>query len=346
MKVIQVGIGGMGDTWLQTVLASPEVEYAALVEINDATAQAQAARYNLDPAIIYHTLDQALANVSAGGVIDVTPPQFHRQVAETAMRAGIPVLSEKPLADTLEAAMAIVRTSNETGVLHMVAQNRRYGIPILTAKQVLQSGILGKIGAVNVEFYKSPHFGGFRDTMPYPLIIDMAIHQFDLMRYFLNSDATSVFGRSWNPAWSWFEGDASAALLLNFGGIPVAFEGSWCATGVTTAWNGHWRFDCEHGVLLLRDDQVFVQMRQVESPQEGKDFYETTFAELTLIEPARPQYANQAALLHEFYQAVTSGHKPGTICQDNLQSLAIVFSAIRSFQTGNNVRVAEMLKGI
>jgi predicted dehydrogenase len=253
MKVIQVGIGGMGNTWLTTVLPSAEVEYAALVEVNETIARQQAEKYGLDPGLIFRSLPEALAAVSAEGVIDVTPPAFHRQISTLALEAGLPVLSEKPLANTLADASAIVEKANETGILHIVAQNYRYHVPVQTLKGVLASGEFGRAGSVTVEFFKGPHFGGFREEMAQPLIIDMAIHHFDLMRFFLESEPVSVFGRSWNPPWSWYKGDASASVSLQFAnGVRVAYNGSWCSTGQETPWNANWRFECERGVVTLQ----------------------------------------------------------------------------------------------
>src|SRR5207247_4890068 len=121
---------------------------------------------------------------------------------------------------------------------------------------------LGGVASVSVQFFKGPHFGGFREEMPYPLIIDMAIHHFDMMRFFLGRDATSVYGRSWNPPWSWYRGDASAAVTLKFGGdVVVSYNGSWCSVGMETPWNANWRFECENGVLVFQDDQVYRQLR-------------------------------------------------------------------------------------
>ena len=62
MKVIQVGIGGMGNTWLNAVLRSPQVEFAGFVEIDGEIARAQAAAYQLDPSLIFQSLPEALAN--------------------------------------------------------------------------------------------------------------------------------------------------------------------------------------------------------------------------------------------------------------------------------------------
>ncbi|MCB0087723.1 MAG: Gfo/Idh/MocA family oxidoreductase, partial [Caldilineaceae bacterium] len=87
MKVIQVGMGGMGNAWLNAVTASPNVTYAGFVEVNDAIAEAQAGKYGLDGGVIFQTLTEALDRVEADGVINVTPPQFHKAVSVAALEA-------------------------------------------------------------------------------------------------------------------------------------------------------------------------------------------------------------------------------------------------------------------
>lgn len=326
MKVIQVGIGGMGNAWLNAVLKSPNVTYAGFVEVSDAIAGEQAKKYNLDGSLIFQSLHEALQRVQADGVINVTPPQFHKAVSITALEAGVPVLSEKPLASTRQEALDIVAAADRTGVLHLVTQNYRYKPPIQTLKQALTSGAMGEIGAVHVEFFKGPHFGGFREEMPYPLIIDMSIHHFDLMRFFLGSDPMTVFGRSWNPAWSWFKGDASAAVLLNFAnGITVSYDGSWCSQGRETDWNANWRFECSQGIVAMVNSQVYIQ---------------ATGQEPVLQETVQMERSDQAYLLQEFYEAVTQGRQPVTTCQDNIKSLGIVFDVVQSFETGQVVKSA------
>lgn len=344
MKVIQIGLGGMGNTWLKTVLASPEVEYAGFVEINPAIARQQAEQYGLDARLIFKSLPAALAAVVAEGVINVTPPAFHREISLMALEAGRPVLSEKPLADTMAAARDIVKKADETGVLHMVTQNYRYHAPVQTLKQVLRGGKLGRIGAVTVEFFKGPHFGGFREEMAYPLIIDMAIHHFDLMRFLVESEPVSIYGRSWNPPWSWYQGDASAAVLLQFANqVVISYNGSWCSTGKETTWNGNWRFEGEHGVAWLQDDQVYLQLKGT-APKNPGSYWHFDHEAVRLIEPAPLENTAQAYLLHEFYLAVTQGIAPTTTCQDNIKSLAMVFDTIKSFETSSVVRFGESLE--
>ncbi len=160
--------------------------------------------------------------------------------------------------------------------------------------------------------------------MPYPLIIDMAIHHFDLMRFFLGRDPVALYGRSWNPPWSWFKGDTSAAVTLEFGDdVVVSYNASWCSQGQPTPWNANWRFECVEGVVALTDDQVTTQRPD---------------GELVSISTLEPERLGQAYLLHEFYEAVMLGKPPRTTCQDNIKSLGIVFDVIQSFKSGAVVR--------
>lgn len=330
MRVIQVGIGGMGNRWLEVVRESPDVEFAGFVEINEDVAARQSEKHGLDSRTIFRSLPEALEALRADGidgVIDVTPPQFHREVAFTAMDAGLPVLSEKPLSNTLSDAKAIVAHSNETGILHMVAQNYRYSPQAQTLKQVLDSGIIGGLGAVTINFFKGPHFGGFREIMPYPLIIDMAIHHFDMVRFFTDSEPSSVYGRSWNPGWSWAKGDSSAAVSLELNnGVRVTYTGSWVAMGAGTAWNGDWRFDCKYGVLSMASDQISLV-----KALDG--VFDSSAGEVEQVALTQPPLTAQAYLLDEFYQAVTQGKQPATTCQDNIRSLALIFDIVQSFET-------------
>ncbi|MCA9889001.1 MAG: Gfo/Idh/MocA family oxidoreductase [Anaerolineae bacterium] len=324
MKVIQVGIGGMGNAWLKAVSRSDVVEFAGFVEISDEIAAVQVDAYNLNPATIFKSLPQALAALGpVDGIINVTPPQFHKDVTLAALDAGIPVLTEKPLAGTLADAQAMLAKANETGILLTVAQNYRCSAVARTVKKILDSGELGAIGAVDVRFFKGPHFGGFREEMRHPLIIDMAIHHFDMMRYFLDSSPASIYGRSWNPPWSWFSGDASAAVNMCFqNDIIATYTGSWVAQGVETPWNANWRFDCANGVLTIVDDRVYVQMLGEAMPP------------INLLSVERQ---GQDYLLHDFYEAVTSSQPTIAPAQDNIHTVEMVFAVVDACDTGQTI---------
>lgn len=336
MRVIQVGIGGMGSAWLNAVQRSPQVEFAGFVEINPEIARAQAQAYSLDESRIFNSLPGAMEQVDADAVINITPPQFHREVTVMALEAGLPVLQEKPLAGTLEEARAIAAAADDAGVLCSVAQNYRYRPLTQTVKRVLDNGELGAVAAVAVEFYKGPHFGGFREEMPHPLIVDMSIHHFDMMRLFLGSDARTIQARSWNPPWSWFAGDASASAQIGFAnGVQVAYTGSWCSQALETSWNANWRFECERGVLLAQDDRVTIQrLLRVNEGARGLANMHAEPEEVPLIEMERE---GQDYLLQEFYEAVTKGKQTATTAQDNIRTMDLVFGVVRACDSGQPV---------
>ena len=336
MKVIQVGIGGMGNTWLGALQRSPSIEAAGYVEIDDDIARAQAAAYNLDGALIFPSLAAALEAVETDAVINVTPPEIHREICVSALEAGIPVLTEKPLAGNLEDARAIVAAADATGMLCGVAQNYRYRPLTQTIKAILASGELGAVGSLRAEFFRGPHFGGFREEMPHPLLIDMSIHHFDLMRLFLDSDALSISARSWNPPWSWFKGDASAAAQIEFAnGVQASYTGSWCSQALETSWNADWRFDCARGALLVEDDRVYVQ--QLLSANEGARGAASLHDEMREIPLVRMERESQDYLLQEFYEAVTQGKPVSTRAQDNIHTMEFVFGVVEACDSGGSV---------
>ena len=77
--------------------------------------------------------------------------------------------------------------------------------------------------------------------MPYLLIIDMAIHHFDMIRYFLGLNPLSVFGRSWNPSWSWYKGDAACSLITEIEkGVVASYCASFASKRQETSWNADW----------------------------------------------------------------------------------------------------------
>ena len=338
MRVIQVGIGGMGNTWLGAVQRSPQVEFAGVVEIDDEIARAQAAAYHLDPALVFQAMPEALETVEADAVINVTPPEVHREICVGALEAGLPVLTEKPLAGNLEDARAIVAAADATGVDCIVAQNYRYRPLTQTIKAILASGELGAVAAVSCEFYRGPHFGGFREEMPHPLIIDMSIHHFDLMRFFLGSDAMAIRARSWNPPWSWFAGDASAAALIEFGnGVQASYTGSWCSQALETSWNADWRFECERGVLLAQDDRLYAQrLLSVKEGARGLASAHDDKREIPLVSMERE---GQDYLLQEFLEAVTTGAATATTAQDNIHTMEFVFGVVEACDSGGLINL-------
>ena len=131
-------------------------------------------------------------------MVDVTIPEAHHDVTIQALGLGIPVLGEKPMAASMAQAREMVAASEKAGKLYMVSQSRRYDGRIHAYRKLIAEN-LGALGILNSDFYIGAHFGGFRDEMDSPLILDMAIHTFDAARYLCDSDPSCGLLRRVQP---------------------------------------------------------------------------------------------------------------------------------------------------
>jgi predicted dehydrogenase len=165
---------------------------------------------------------------SADAVVNVTIPAAHHPVNIEALFEGLPVLCEKPVAPTVAEALSLAAAAEVSGQLLMISQSRRYFRALTEFKTQTQD--LGNMGVVTCNFFKAPHFGGFREQMEHVLLLDMAIHPFDVVRYLLEQDPVSVYCEEFNPSWSWYAGNAAATAVFEMdGGTRFIYTGSWCS---------------------------------------------------------------------------------------------------------------------
>ena len=108
-KMIQVGTGGRGREWckveLQPSIRRGEIEVVAAVDISvDALKNAQA-YLGLENNQCYVDLQKAFDENHADFCTIVVPPTFHEDVVDMALSHGMHILSEKPIADTIEGSI-------------------------------------------------------------------------------------------------------------------------------------------------------------------------------------------------------------------------------------------------
>lgn len=327
IKIIQVGAGAMGRLWLDVLAGSADVELVGLVDIDLSAAQLSAAGAGLPDVALARSLPELLDRVAADAVLNVTVPEAHAEVSTTALLHGLAVLCEKPLADTLAAALSMIAAAEVGGRLLMVSQSRRYWRNLDALRG--QIARLGQLGLVQCSFFKAPHFGGFREEMAYPLLGDMAIHQFDLARELIGTEPVSVSCESFNPSGSWYAGDAAANVAVDFAdGTRFVFTGSWCSPGLETSWNGSWRISAAGGTALWDGDYA-----PVAQTADGEQI------------PAEPGTGPEqiAGSLAEFVNALRTGVAPSGEAHSNVMSLAMVEGAIMSAQTRRVVVLGDLL---
>jgi predicted dehydrogenase len=330
LKVVLVGAGNMGRHWLDVITETPEVELVGLVDLDLELARRAVSERGLD-IVVGPSVATVAAESGAQAVIDVTVPPAHHAVNTEALFAGLPVLCEKPIAPTVAETLSLAAAAEVTGQLLMTSQSRRYYPVLAELKDAIAT--LGEIGVVTTEFFKAPHFGGFRDEMAHPLLVDMAIHAFDVSRYLLDDDPVRVDCRTFNPGWSWYRGDAAATAVFEFaGGTRYTFTGSWCSPGLETSWNGRWRISGAEGSALW----------------DGEGHPDVGYADGRAASPSRGAGAASvrpeiAGALDEFVDALRTGRTPSGDVHSNVFSLAMVEGAVLSAERAETVELARVL---
>ncbi len=332
MRFIQVGAGGFGKVWLQVLPRNRTATLEALVDIDEAALRAAAEQVGLPPERCFTDYREAFRRVRADAALCIVPPDRHSEVALAAFESGLHVLSEKPLADTMPAAMGMVTEAEAAGRTLMVSQNYRFRSWVRTMRYLVESGQFGQAEDVLVRFAKAPRFeGSFRLKMEHPLVKDMSIHHFDLMRAVTGREPLSVYATTWKPSWSWFDHDPCAAAVFEFeGGLKVLYHGSWVARGRETTWDGDWHVECAGAALELRGEEVHIV--PADHPEQDG----------TISLQKMPCEGQDYSLL-EFQHAVMDGRPPETSGRDNLRSLAMVFATAESARRGEPVRIDEVL---
>lgn len=329
VRVVLVGAGNMGRAWFTTLMQSDDVDLVGLVDLNTELAHRLVADEGTPSIVVGTSLADVGKETAGNAVVNVTVPAAHYPVSVEALFAGLPVLCEKPIAPTLAEGLALAAASEAAGQLLMTSQSRRY-FRVLAEFRAHISRLV-PVGILTTEFYKAPHFGGFRETMEQPLLIDMAIHAFDAARYLLDSEPLAVTCESFNPSWSWYAGDAAAVATFEFEhGARYVYQGSWCSPGQETNWNGRWRASGARGTATW-DGESSPHSEGEQGGHIGSD-------------PQYPDAEEIAGSLAEFVAALRTGQRPSGEVHGNIRSLAMVEAAVLSAQTHTRISIDAHLE--
>jgi predicted dehydrogenase len=344
VRVVQVGAGGMGRAWLRLLGESADVELAGVVDLNPQAARDALTDLGLGGVPVGTSLTELAGAVGAQAVVNVTVPAAHHPVNVEAHFLGLPVLCEKPAAATVAEALSLAAVAEATGQLLMISQSRRYFRTLAAFKR--QADRLGEIGLMTCDFFKAPHFGGFREEMEHVLLVDMAIHAFDAARYLLGQNPVSVYCEEFNPGWSWYAGDAAATAVFEMdGGTRFVYTGSWCADGLETSWNGSWRVNGANGTAAWDGAAApvaeHVAGAGTVADDGGRPGSASSSPDSLVAEGGTPEEI--AGALAEFVRSLRTGEVPSGEIHANVLSLAMVEAAVKSSQTGQKVLIRDVL---
>ncbi len=257
LRIGLVGCGGIGGvharSWAQ--VEGADVVAACDVDLERASATA--------PRAFSHW-DEMLAEVDLDAVDICTPPHLHAPAALAAIKAGKPVLCEKPLARNPAEARRIFDAAAEAGSLLVTAFCHRFHPPVEWVKSQIDAGSLGRIlmfrnrfgtrfKGVEDKWFSNPEIAGGGALM------DTSIHSVDLFRFLVGEvETASALTSTFSPNILGLEDSAAMLLRAESGAIGV-IEASWmtpCSANVVEIYGelGAAVIDYDTGVTRVRHD--------------------------------------------------------------------------------------------
>jgi scyllo-inositol 2-dehydrogenase (NAD+) len=189
-----IGLGRMGRVYAYHT--ARQIEGAALVAVADPNREVIDQFASQVPGVqVFTNCHDLLVNPQVEAVIIASPTSTHRDVVIEAAQSGKAIFCEKPIALTLKATDEIIDAINKAGVLLQVGFMRRFDRAYAEAKRKIDAGVIGhpvtirSIGRdpyrTSLEFANPSVSGG--------LIVDMAIHDFDSIRWLMADEIQRVY---------------------------------------------------------------------------------------------------------------------------------------------------------
>jgi len=287
-----------------------DVEVAAIAD-PDAAARASASRW-FPRARIHSDFRELLHHGRVDAVVVCLPSALHAEAAVAALRSGVHLYLEKPLATRLDEARGVLETARSSESVAVMGFNYRFNAHLESARRTVASGELGALALVRSVFATAPralpdwkrqraHGGG--------ALLDLASHHVDLLPHLLGRSIRSVAARIWSER----SEDDSAALELRLDGdLPVQSFFS------TAAFDAD-RFEFHGTARSLRVDRLrpTTLRDRVFAPRRERSF---ELALARFVGAARAPGPQRGAA--------------GASLADGLRSLEVVLAAEESARTG------------
>jgi len=215
LKAAVIGVGNMGRNHVRVYAEMEDVELVAVADPDETAAQRAIHGYRVEK--LYTDYREMLDREKPDIVSVVVPTQHHSEVACEAISRGIHVLVEKPLALTQTGAQRIIDAASTHGIKLMVGHIERFNPAIVEMKRRLDGQELGRVFQVHARRL-SPFPSRIQDV---GVVLDLATHDIDVMRYLLGSEVERVYAEIERKAHQSCEDLLSGLLRFDNGAIGV-----------------------------------------------------------------------------------------------------------------------------
>jgi predicted dehydrogenase len=345
-RVVIVGTGGHGRSWCDWILApfvrSGDVEVVAAVDRNrDALVHARRS-LGVGRTHCFTTADAAFGRVPADACIAVMPGRERLPILEAACAAGLDVLVEKPVAVTWSETLAVARLAREHSRKVAVTMNHRFDSDKQAFLHALGSRSFGSVQSLLMSFATADSSVGLThmgDVVANPLLVDAAIHHFDILRAAAGAPCDTVFADAWDGS-SRDDSFAKALVTVRFtNGVYALYEGSLRNATPRNTWAYEFiRAECERATVELDRRRIRVWRRPDTATEHG---WHTAWPR---VAAKRDWRRGWFVTIEQFLRWRETGIAMATSIESHLPTAAIAFAAVESSRTGRRIAVRELVE--
>lgn len=336
IKVAVIGCGAIAQRrHIPEYALLSNVEFVAFCDPIVERAEQYAEQYG---AKAYTDYKQLLKEVKCDAVSVCTPNALHAPVAIAAANAGANVLVEKPMAITDEEASAMIQAAQQNGVYLMVGHNQRFMPPHVKAKEILQTGKLGKVLTFRTSFgHPGPEGWSLdgreswffrKEEASMGAMGDLGVHKSDLIRHLLDDEVSDVTGfiGTLDKKDTAVDDNATCVLRMKSGAIG-SLVASWTyykgEDNSTILW-------CENGVMKIGtdpNDQVIVELVDGSVEKYKVGAISTNEKQTT------------SGVINAFINSLETNTPPSISGEEGRKSLRVILAAFESQDTGKVIRL-------
>src|SRR3984957_8559032 len=328
-----VGLGSISQVAVLPAFAhSKKAKLVALVSGDKKKAAKYAREFGAEQACSYDEFSQCLENPRVDAVYIATPPGEHEKYAVTAAKAGKHVISEKPLAATVQQARNMVNTCRRHKVLFMTAYRKYFEPSSLTLKKMITTGKLGRIDIIHTLFAEFRPYGDnsaawlFSKTLcgGGPLT-DLGVYCVNTTRSLLDADPIAAGGISWvRDNRRYREVEEGVAFRLDFkSGLVLQGTAAYSA-----AFSSFVHVHGEKGWAELGPAFAFEEERRLCGKVEGK-WFDKTFKPMDEF----------VLEIDEFAECIKEGREPEPSGEQGLRDIIVIDAIYRAVKQRRTVAI-------
>jgi UDP-N-acetylglucosamine 3-dehydrogenase len=324
MKVGVVGVGSMGKNHAR--IYSEIANLIGVADTNEKAGRALARRLNTE----YYRDHGELIGAGVEAVTVATPTALHSSISKDLICAGVNVLIEKPICPTIEESLELVDMAEDKGVVLAVGMVERHNPVVEFAKKAIENGEYG-----NVITATARRVSSFPDRIKdVGVILDLGIHDMDVMRHLVGSEVVSVF----------CSGGKYKHEFEDYANILLDFE-----NGVSGFIEVNWLTPMKVRKLSLTCTKNFVEL---DYPSQSVEISSSTLREYDPFNIYRSHYefdSRQVRLkkqeplkreLEDFLGSIRDKRSPLVTGEDAVMSLRAALAAVESQKTGKRVDIS------